>query len=124
MYAIGGSQHPTILSQGNRFIAPPTLFAKEVKQVTCTGFLVPARLLKDGTHDVTKREYSPEEVWKSWQWRSEGDLLKNGAFFVPSGAGKLGNVSYKDLIKAKPGTFVTRLTRFSGALKCVPNRPC
>ncbi|CAD5186679.1 unnamed protein product [Musa acuminata subsp. malaccensis] len=102
MYAIGGSQHPTILSQGNRFIAPPTLFAKE----------------------VTKREYSPEEVWKSWQWRSEGDLLKNGAFFVPSGAGKLGNVSYKDLIKAKPGTFVTRLTRFSGALKCVPNRPC
>ncbi|KAJ8480328.1 hypothetical protein OPV22_024055 [Ensete ventricosum] len=102
MYAIGGSQHPTILSQGNRFIAPPTLFAKE----------------------VTKREYSPEEVWKNWHWRSEGDLLKNGAFFVPSGAGKFGNVSYKDLIKAKPGTFVTRLTRFSGALKCVPNRPC
>ncbi|RWV93749.1 hypothetical protein BHE74_00044152 [Ensete ventricosum] len=105
MYAIGGSQHPTILSQGNRFIAPPTLFAKEVKL-------------------VTKREYSPEEVWKNWHWRSEGDLLKNGAFFVPSGAGKFGNVSYKDLIKAKPGTFVTRLTRFSGALKCVPNRPC
>lgn len=30
MYAIGGSQHPTILSQGNRFIAPPNSFAKEV----------------------------------------------------------------------------------------------
>ncbi|URE48354.1 Pectate lyase [Musa troglodytarum] len=102
MYAIGGSQHPTILSQGNRFIAPPTLFAKE----------------------VTKREYSPEEVWKNWHWKSEGDLLQNGAFFVPSGAGKFGSVSYKDLIRAKPGTFVTRLTRFTGALKCVPNRPC
>uniref|UniRef100_A0A803QQY4 Pectate lyase n=1 Tax=Cannabis sativa TaxID=3483 RepID=A0A803QQY4_CANSA len=30
MYAIGGSQHPTIISQGNRFIAPPNLNAKEV----------------------------------------------------------------------------------------------
>jgi pectate lyase len=30
MYAIGGSQHPTIISEGNRFIAPPNLAAKEV----------------------------------------------------------------------------------------------
>jgi pectate lyase len=30
MYAIGGSAHPTILSQGNRFIAPPDRNAKEV----------------------------------------------------------------------------------------------
>lgn len=30
MYAIGGSQHPTIVSQGNRFIAPPNVYAKEV----------------------------------------------------------------------------------------------
>jgi len=30
MYAIGGSQDPTILSQGNRFIAPPIAASKEV----------------------------------------------------------------------------------------------
>lgn len=30
MYAIGGSSSPTIISQGNRFIAPPNLAAKEV----------------------------------------------------------------------------------------------
>lgn len=30
MYAIGGSQQPTVISQGNRFVAPPSLFAKEV----------------------------------------------------------------------------------------------
>lgn len=30
MYAVGGSKHPTILSQGNRYIAPPNAFAKEV----------------------------------------------------------------------------------------------
>ena len=30
MYAIGASQHPTILSQGNRFIASPEAAYKEV----------------------------------------------------------------------------------------------
>jgi len=30
MYAIGGSKHPTIISEGNRFIAPHNIFAKEV----------------------------------------------------------------------------------------------
>uniref|UniRef100_A0A7N0TS97 Pectate lyase n=1 Tax=Kalanchoe fedtschenkoi TaxID=63787 RepID=A0A7N0TS97_KALFE len=31
MYAIGGSRNPTIISQGNRFIAPPNEAAKEVR---------------------------------------------------------------------------------------------
>ncbi|KAG6501270.1 pectate lyase-like [Zingiber officinale] len=103
MYAIGGSQHPTILSQGNRFIAPPNIFAKE----------------------VTKREYSPENVWKNWNWTSDGDLFQNGAVFIPSGVtpDKDGFL-LKDLIKAKPGAFVTRLTRYSGALDCIRGRPC
>lgn len=79
MYAIGGSQHPTILSQGNRFIAPP------------------------------------ESVWKSWTWRSQGDLMMNGAFFVESGDPNF-DFSNKYVIRAKHGAFVTRLTRFSGAL--------
>lgn len=30
MYAIGGSHNPTIISQGNRFIAPPNPNCKEV----------------------------------------------------------------------------------------------
>lgn len=30
MYAIGGGMNPTIISEGNRFIAPPDLRAKEV----------------------------------------------------------------------------------------------
>ncbi|CAN4086066.1 unnamed protein product [Withania somnifera] len=42
MYAIGGSMYPTILSQGNRFIAPPNRNAKE----------------------VTKMNYAPESVSK------------------------------------------------------------
>ncbi|KAF9667769.1 hypothetical protein SADUNF_Sadunf15G0057900 [Salix dunnii] len=101
MYAIGGSQHPTIISQGNRFVAPPNPACKE----------------------VTKRDYAVESVWKSWNWRSEGDLLLNGAFFVQSG-NAIKAMNRQEVIKAKPGTYVSRLTRFSGALDCVRGKPC
>ncbi|KAG6538873.1 hypothetical protein ZIOFF_004025 [Zingiber officinale] len=74
---------------------------------------------------VTKREYSPDNVWKDWSWRSEGDLMRNGAFFVPSGRDPdKSTFDQKDLIKAKPGTFVARLTRYSGSLDCVRGQPC
>ncbi|XP_011013803.1 PREDICTED: pectate lyase-like [Populus euphratica] len=101
MYAIGGSQHPTIISQGNRFIAPPDLACKE----------------------VTKRDYAVESVWKSWNWRSEGDLMLNGAFFVQSG-NAIKTMNKQGVINAMPGRHVSRLTRFSGALDCVRGRPC
>jgi len=102
MYAIGGSQHPTIISQGNRFIAPLMQFAKE----------------------VTKRDYATEDVWKQWTWRSEGDLMQNGAFFRESGSPNTKSFHRKDFIKAKPGTWVRRLTRFAGPLGCRAGRPC
>ncbi|KAL0322646.1 UNVERIFIED_CONTAM: putative pectate lyase 8 [Sesamum angustifolium] len=60
MYAIGGSAEPTINSQGNRYLAPVNPFAKE----------------------VTKRVDTAEGQWKSWNWRSEGDLMLNGAYFT------------------------------------------
>lgn len=103
MYAIGGSSHPTIISQGNRFIAPPNQAAKE----------------------VTKRDYALESVWSQWTWRSEGDLMMNGAFFVQSG-NRLANKPYSRLqmIKARPGTFVKRLTRFAGTVNCKPGKRC
>ncbi|KAM0944778.1 putative pectate lyase [Dioscorea sansibarensis] len=102
MYAVGGSQHPTIISQGNRYIAPPNPHAKE----------------------VTKRDYAPESVWQSWVWKSEGDELRNGAFFRQSGPANTRRFSKKDMIKAKPGSFVKRLVRYSGTLPCKPNKPC
>jgi len=103
MYAIGGSSHPTIISQGNRFIAPPNLSAKE----------------------VTKRDYASESEWSSWTWRSDGDLMMNGAFFVQSGTEfDKKPFSRLDVIKSRPGTYVKRLTRFSGTLSCKPGLPC
>ncbi|KAL4311938.1 hypothetical protein GQ457_01G016590 [Hibiscus cannabinus] len=104
MYAIGGSTHPTIISQGNRFIAPNDNRAKE----------------------VTNRNYASESEWKNWVWRSEGDLLMNGAIFVTSGPPTPPNLEFSktEMIKAKPATFVRRLTRFAGALNCKPATPC
>ncbi|PIN16336.1 Pectate lyase [Handroanthus impetiginosus] len=105
MYAIGGSQHPTIISQGNRYIAPPNNpFAKE----------------------VTKREYAPESVWKQWTWRSEGDLFLRGAFFVQSGDPTYTSKHPEkyDKIVAFSAEKVGELTKFAGALGCTVGQPC
>ncbi|KAL4345445.1 hypothetical protein AHAS_Ahas11G0279100 [Arachis hypogaea] len=63
MYAIGGSSNPTILSEGNVYIAPNN----------------------DNAKQITKRE--AKQNWKNWKWRSSKDLFVNGAYFVPSGYG-------------------------------------
>ncbi|ONK66454.1 uncharacterized protein A4U43_C06F8250 [Asparagus officinalis] len=106
MYAVGGSKHPTFISQGNRFRAQDNPFTKE----------------------ATKREYTPEWEWKSWNWTSEGDVFENGAFFVTSGMGSTfdltKNFSRFDVFRAKPGSFVGRLTRYAGALSCKVGEPC
>ncbi|XP_050382638.1 pectate lyase-like [Argentina anserina] len=103
-YAIGGSSHPTIISQGNRYIAPPDPKLKE----------------------ITYRIYTTEAEWATWQWRSEGDLMENGAYFRESGEPRKdrGPYSRLDVINARPGSFVRRLTRFSGTLGCRAGKPC
>ncbi|GLU17135.1 hypothetical protein SLE2022_335290 [Rubroshorea leprosula] len=103
MYAIGGSSHPTILSQGNRFIAPPNLAAKE----------------------VTKRDYATPQQWASWPWRSEGDLMLNGAFFNESGdPSTTKKFSSQYMVTPYSATQVPLLRKFSGALTCFTNKPC
>ncbi|KAF3509638.1 hypothetical protein F2Q69_00004298 [Brassica cretica] len=86
MYAIGGSANPTINSQGNRFLAPDDSFSKE----------------------VTKHEDAPESEWSHWNWRSEGDLMLNGAFFTLSGAGPTKSSSYSraSSLAARPSSNV------------------
>jgi len=105
LYAIGGSAHPTIISQGNRFKASNGPFTKE----------------------VTKRDYADKSEWMNWRWRSEGDKFMNGAFFVESGTPlkhENSPLSKSNLIKFKPGSYAGRLTRYAGALKCRVGTPC
>ncbi|KAG6412890.1 hypothetical protein SASPL_125584 [Salvia splendens] len=101
MYAIGGSQGPTLLSQGNRFIASDNMNAKE----------------------VTKREYTTESVWKNWVWKSEGDVLQNGAFFIQSGDPHHKFVHGPEYIPPKPGQFAsTLLSASAGNNMSTPSR--
>ncbi|XP_042469622.1 probable pectate lyase 1 [Zingiber officinale] len=102
MYAIGGSANPTINSQGNRYLAPKNPFAKE----------------------VTKRVGTPKEEWKEWNWRSEGDLLENGAYFTPSGAASTSSYSKASSLGAKSSSIIDSLTAGAGALKCRKGYAC
>ncbi|KAL5998299.1 hypothetical protein ACLOJK_009239 [Asimina triloba] len=102
MYAIGGSGNPTINSQGNRFLAPDERFKKE----------------------VTKHEDAPESDWKNWNWRSEGDLLLNGAFFTPSGTGAKSSYAKASSLGARPSSLVGTITTSSGALNCKKGSRC
>ncbi|KAL8218279.1 hypothetical protein R6Q57_021652 [Mikania cordata] len=93
LYAIGGSAAPTINSQGNRFIALP-----------------------DSHKEVTKRMEAKEDDWKGWNWRSEGDLMVNGAFFVPSGEEI--SVQYERASSVPPMSayLINQLTMHAGVL--------
>ncbi|XP_026417638.1 probable pectate lyase 8 [Papaver somniferum] len=102
MYAIGGSANPTINSQGNRFIASGNPFAKE----------------------VTKRVETDSGRWKHWNWRSEGDLLLNGAFFTPSGKGASGSYARASSLGAKSSSMIGSITSGAGALNCRRSTQC
>ncbi|XP_030450851.1 probable pectate lyase 13 [Syzygium oleosum] len=92
MYAIGGSGNPTINSQGNRYTAPANPDAKE----------------------VTKRVDTEENHWSDWNWRTEGDIMVNGAFFVPSGVGLSAQYSKASSIEPKSAGLINQLTMNAG----------
>ncbi|KFK31278.1 hypothetical protein AALP_AA6G091900 [Arabis alpina] len=102
MYAIGGSASPTINSQGNRYLAPRNRFAKE----------------------VTKRDYAGQWQWRHWNWRSEGDLFLNGAFFTRSGSGLGASYARASSLGAKSSSLVGVITSNAGALNCRGGRRC
>ncbi|MBA0832870.1 hypothetical protein Goarm_017227 [Gossypium armourianum] len=103
MYAIGGSRNPTIISQGNRYTASSTFASKE----------------------VTKRVFAPPEVWKKWNWISEGDHFENGAFFVSSGDPKASKkYGTNKMMPFNPGEMAPKLTKYAGTLNCKPGKPC
>ncbi|KAJ9684683.1 hypothetical protein PVL29_016917 [Vitis rotundifolia] len=94
MYAIGGSANPTINSQGNRYTAPGDINAKE----------------------VTKRVETDEDEWADWNWRTEGDVMVNGAFFVPSGVGLSTQYAKASSVEPKSAALIQQLTMNAGAL--------
>jgi pectate lyase len=102
MYAIGGSANPTINSQGNRFLAPDNRFSKE----------------------VTKHEDGSESEYNNWNWRSEGDLFLNGAFFRQTGAEASSIYARASSLSARPASLVGSITTTSGVLNCKKGNLC
>lgn len=102
MYAVGGSASPTINSKGNRYTAPADRFSK----------------------DVTMRIDTPQSEWLSWDWRSEGDLFVNGAYFTQSGADASSNYEKAASIGPKPSSLVGIMTANAGALTCARGSAC
>lgn len=97
MYAIGGSESPTINSEGNYFVAPDARFKKEV-----------TKRIDDGGN-------SNED---SWNWRSSGDMFLNGAFFTKSGASSSNTQFYAKAtsFSARPAAMVQSMTNDAGPL--------
>lgn len=104
MYAIGGSHNATIISQGNRYIAPDAIDKKQI------------------THRVLG---TSNNEWMKWTWVSDRDEMRNGAVFVPSGD-QNGARTFAALtkIRAVPGRNVHMLTKFSGHITCKRGEPC
>ncbi|CAN4126594.1 unnamed protein product [Withania somnifera] len=92
MYAIGGSANPTINSQGNRYTAPADANAKE----------------------VTKRVDTNEGDWSGWNWRTDGDVMVNGAYFVPSGEGLSNQYAKASSVEPKSAVIIDQLTLNAG----------
>ena len=65
---------------------------------------------------MTKRVETGEEEWREWNWRSEGDVMVNGAYFVASGAGV--EVKYEKAYSVEPksASFIDQLTMNAGVL--------
>jgi pectate lyase len=102
MYAIGGSANPTILSQGNRFMASA----------------------KPSTKEVTKRQNAEQSKWKNWNWRSEDDVLLNDAYFTQSGSRESSAYATAYSTTPKSSALVGELTRNAGVLSCKKGTRC
>ncbi|CAA0838643.1 Probable pectate lyase 22 [Striga hermonthica] len=101
MYAIGGSANPTINSQSNVFIA------------------------SGDTKEVTKHETPPgDNEWKKWNWRSDGDLLMNGAHFTTSGNRTSESYIKASSMVARPASLLTRIVPSAGVLNCKLGQLC
>lgn len=75
-------------------------------------------------NQVTKRVDTPDGRWKSWNWRSEGDLMLNGAYFRPSGAGASTSYARASSLGAKSSSMVGTITSGAGVLGCRRGRQC
>lgn len=62
---------------------------------------------------MTKR-VDTNEGWADWNWRTDGDIMVNGAFFVPSGAGLSAQYAKASSVEPKSAGIINQLTMNAG----------
>ena len=104
IYAIGGSEAPTILSQGNIFN--------------------PGR----GPRQVTKRINDGGSSYggpQNWNWRSTGDIFWSGSYFTGSGSQTSAQAYAKAYsFSARPASMVMKMTSKAGPSFCRVGASC
>lgn len=65
---------------------------------------------------MTKRVDTDEREWSQWNWRTEGDLLVNGAYFVPSGQELSMQYAKASSIQPNSALLIDQLTMNAGVL--------
>lgn len=97
IYAIGGSEDPTILSEGNHF--SPGAGHKEV-----------TKRIDDGGPTFGG--------WQNWNWASGNDVFLDGAYFTGSGASAQASGVYAKSfsVSARPGVLVPVMTSSAGPI--------
>lgn len=65
---------------------------------------------------MTKRVDTDEKEWNGWNWRTEGDIMVNGAFFVPSGEGLEEQYAKASSVDPKSAGLIDQLTMNAGVL--------
>lgn len=63
---------------------------------------------------MTKRVDTDDKEWSGWNWRTEGDIMVNGAFFVPSGVGMSAQYAEASSVQPKSVEQINQLTMYSG----------
>lgn len=63
---------------------------------------------------MTKRVETDEGEWSGWNWRTDGDIMVNGAFFVPSGEGLSNQYAKASSVEPKSAAIIDQLTLNAG----------
>lgn len=63
-----------------------------------------------------------ERDWTEWNWRTEGDEMVNGAYFVPSGDGISNQYALASSMEPKSAFLIEQLTMNAGVIG-VPRYP-
>ena len=67
---------------------------------------------------VTKRENSESGEWQNWNWRSDEDVMLNGAYFTPSGQETAASYIRATSMVARPASHLINTPPSAGVLDC------